>query len=157
MYIFVFCLCLSTTLPEVGFILSITNFRGRLRNHQHSHRNAPITASIYLFYQAVFTECLDIPIRKTLCILTAMGRHFSKARVVGLSSSVAVKVCTPTSILICGIAASSLCSSSAGPCGSCFTEPDKFRPLTQVGTAERSVASAKRLPASKRLGPTYGD
>ena len=100
---------------------------------------------------------LDIPIRKTLCILTAMGRHFSKARVVGLSSSVAVKVCTPTSILICGIAVSSLCSSSAGPCGSCFTEPDKFRPLTQVGTAERSVASAKRLPASKRLGPTYGD
>ena len=51
---------------EIQF--KITNSRGRLRNHQHSHRNAPITAPIYLFYQAIFTECLDIPIRETLCV-----------------------------------------------------------------------------------------
>lgn len=41
---------------------------GAFAKSQQSHENSLIAALIQFFYQAVFTECLDIPIRKTLCV-----------------------------------------------------------------------------------------
>ena len=55
------------TLPEVGFTLYY-QLPGAFAKSQQSLGNSLIAALIQLFYQAVFTECLDIPIRKTLCV-----------------------------------------------------------------------------------------
>ena len=53
------------TFPEVGFTLYY-QLPGAFAKSQQSHENSLIAALIQFFYQAIFTECLDIPIRKTL-------------------------------------------------------------------------------------------